>query len=187
MRLRRKKALKIWSACCGGKPRSGIADAHHNLFVFRSLRLDGELARPIYTFIASMLLVMRFIMTCCNCTRSPMTGGRSAANSARTDMECRVTLAAQEDNHLSNYFVYINGLPLRRTLLEELADPTDDFGRTLCVFHDTQRRRARLFEIRVGASEPAQAGFGVGGCRRQIGWVTSCAREAVSSPMVVTG
>ena len=70
-------------------------------------------------------------------------------------------LAAQEDNHLSNYFVYINRLPLRRTLLEELADPTDDFGRTLCVFHDTQRRRARLFEIRVVASEPAQAGFGV--------------------------
>ncbi len=72
-------------------------------------------------------------------------------------------LAAQEGNHLSNYFVYINRLPLRRTLLEELADPADDFGRTLCVFHDTQRRRARLFEIRRVASEPAQARVGVGG------------------------
>ena len=29
-------------------------------------------------------------MTCCNCTRSPMTGGRSAASSVRTEIEYRV-------------------------------------------------------------------------------------------------
>ena len=56
-------------------------------------------------------------------------------------------LTAQEGNHLSNNFVYINRLSLRSTLLEEQADPVDDFPRTHSVFHDTQRRRTRLFEI----------------------------------------
>src|SRR4051794_37310372 len=71
-------------------------------------------------------------------------------------------LTAQEGNHLSNNFVYINRLSLRNTLLEEQADPVDDFPRTHSVFHDTQRRRTRLFEIWGVASEPAQASVGVG-------------------------
>ena len=72
-------------------------------------------------------------------------------------------LAAQDGNHLSNNFVYINRLPLRSTLLEEQPDPAEDFRRTLCVVHDAQRRRARLFEIGGVASEPAQSGVGAGG------------------------
>src|SRR4030081_16866 len=46
---------------------------------------------PSTSFIASMPLMMRFIMTCCNCTRSPMTRGRSVDSSVRTDMEYRVS------------------------------------------------------------------------------------------------
>jgi hypothetical protein len=45
---------------------------------------------------------------------------------------------------------------LRSTLLEKQTDPADDFRRTHCVFHDTPRRRARLFEIRAVASKPAR-------------------------------
>src|ERR1700730_3413376 len=30
-----------------GQPNASIADGHHNFLVFRSLRLDGELTRPI--------------------------------------------------------------------------------------------------------------------------------------------
>ena len=48
MRLRRKEGTKDLVRLLRRQPRSGIADAHHNLFVFRSLRLDGELARPIH-------------------------------------------------------------------------------------------------------------------------------------------
>src|SRR5437764_1321033 len=45
---------------------------------------------PSPSFIASMLLTIRFIATCCNCTWSPMIGGRSVASSVRTDMSyCR--------------------------------------------------------------------------------------------------
>src|SRR5437667_5602188 len=116
---------------------------------------------PSTSFIASMLLVMRFIMTCCNCTRSPMTWGRSAANSARTNMECRVT-SLRRRTIISRIISFIStDLHCGGPFWKSWRDPTDDFGRTLCVFHDTQRRRARLFEIRVVASEPAQAGFGV--------------------------
>src|SRR3984893_2702663 len=65
----------------------------------RVLLLYGDLRRdlmassrdPFTSFIASMLLLIRFIMTCCNCTRSPITWGRSAASSVRIDMECGAT------------------------------------------------------------------------------------------------
>jgi len=30
------------------QPHAGISDAHHEFFIFRSLRLDGELALPIH-------------------------------------------------------------------------------------------------------------------------------------------
>jgi len=47
VRLRRKNALKIWSPAAG-KPYTGIAHGHQNFFFLRSLRLDGQLARPIH-------------------------------------------------------------------------------------------------------------------------------------------
>ena len=100
-------------------------------------------------------------------------------------MEYRASLAAQQDDHLSNNFVYIHQLPLRSTLLEEQADPADDFRRTRSVLHDSHGSRARLFEIWGVAREPAQAGVGVGdsGGNRLIHFVRQGGSQL---PMVVT-
>jgi hypothetical protein len=73
----------------------------------------------------------------------------------------------QENDHLSNDFVYIQQLPFRSTLLEEQADAADDF------------RRTRLFEIWGLGGEPAQAGIGVGdgGGNRLIHFVRQGSRQ----------
>src|SRR6266849_4277914 len=108
---------------------------------------------PSTSFIASMPLIIRFISTCCSCTRSPVTAGSSAASSVRTSMLCRV--AAQQNDHLTDDFVYIHQLPRRNTLLEEQASPAHDVGCTGCIFDDSRRSLARLFHIGVIARQPA--------------------------------
>ena len=50
----------------------------------------------------------------------------------------------------------------RSALLEEQADPADDFRRARSVFHDSHSSRARLFQIGMIARKPTQAGIGVG-------------------------
>src|SRR6266478_10046807 len=47
MKLRRKECIEDLVRLLQGQPHAGIADAHRELPVFDSLRLDGELARPI--------------------------------------------------------------------------------------------------------------------------------------------
>ena len=47
--LRGKKRIEDLVRLLRGQPHAAIADGHHKVFVFRSLRLDGELARPIHT------------------------------------------------------------------------------------------------------------------------------------------
>jgi hypothetical protein len=57
---------------------------------FGALRLDGELARPVHIFHRfDMLLIMRIIRTCCNCTRSPVIRGRFSDRSVGIEMEYR--------------------------------------------------------------------------------------------------
>ncbi len=46
-------------------------------------------------------------------------------------------LVLQQDAHLSNDFIYVNQLALRRSLLEQQADPVDDVARTFCVFDES--------------------------------------------------
>src|SRR5467141_4618706 len=44
-------------------------------------------------------------------------------------------LAAQQDNHFSNEFIYINRFALRFALLEQRADSANDISRARYVFH----------------------------------------------------
>jgi hypothetical protein len=87
-----KKVSEIWSICCGGSPTPvSLTETGSCSFPARcDLIVSSRL--PSTFFIASMPLIMRFIITCCNCTRSPMSWGRSAASSVRTDkgLGCRV-------------------------------------------------------------------------------------------------
>src|SRR5438309_9008096 len=46
--LRGKKRIEDLVRLLRRQPHPGIADRHHKLLVFRSLRLDGEFARPLY-------------------------------------------------------------------------------------------------------------------------------------------
>ena len=84
------------------------------------------------------------------------------ASSVRIDNEYRVaSLRRRTIISRITSFISINS-HCASTLLEEQADPADDFRRTRCVFHDSRRSLARLFHIRMIARKPAQAGIGIG-------------------------
>src|ERR1700688_2250690 len=73
-------------------------------------------------------------------------------------------LAAQQDNHFSNEFIYINQLPLQSALLEQQADSANDVSRARYVVNDSRCGFACLCHIRVIAPKPPQAGFSVYYC-----------------------
>ena len=81
------------------------------------------------SFIASMLLIIRFIRTCCNCTRSAMISGRSSASLSALKWSTGLLRCAAARSFLNN-FVYIKQFPFKGILLEEQADSSDDFRRT---------------------------------------------------------
>src|SRR5260370_3794802 len=89
------------------------------------------------------------------------------------------TPAAKKNYHLSSSLVSVHELPLRSTLLEEQADPTDNFRRARPVFHDSHGSFARLFHIGTIARKPAQTGVGVGngGGNRLIHFVRQRSRQ----------
>src|SRR5438477_157759 len=58
-----------------------------------------------------------------------------------------VRLAAQQDNHFSNDFIYINQLPLQSALLEQRADSANDISRARYVFNESRCSFACLCHI----------------------------------------
>ena len=55
----------------GGQPDPGVTDRDGKLTILRDARRDGQFSpEPL---IASIPLSMRFIKTCCSCTRSAVT------------------------------------------------------------------------------------------------------------------
>jgi hypothetical protein len=88
-----KKVSNIWLVCCGESPtpvsltETGSCSFPARCDLIVSSRLPSTFFSP-----SMPPLIMRFIITCCNCTRSPMSWGRSAASSVRTDKGsgCRV-------------------------------------------------------------------------------------------------
>src|SRR5260370_38718930 len=75
----------------------------------------------------------------------------------------------QKKCHLSNNLVWIDQLPLQRTLLKKQADAVDDLARTPSVLYNSRRGRARLLQIGLLAGQPAQASVGVhDGCRNRL-------------------
>src|SRR6266478_5026209 len=118
VRLRCKKRVEDLVRLLWGKPYTCIADGHQNLFFLRSLRLDGQLARPIH-FLHRIDAVHdeihQYLLQLHTISHDP----RKICGEVHPD--CYVVsrcLAAQEDYHLSNGFVYVHELPLRSTLLE---------------------------------------------------------------------
>src|SRR5258708_9576584 len=77
-----------------------------------------------------------------------------------------VRLAAQQDNHFSNEFIYINQLPLRRVLLEQRADSANDVRRARYIVNESRWGCACPCHVRFIATKPSQAGFGVRCCCR---------------------
>src|SRR6266404_1769991 len=75
-----------------------------------------------------------------------------------------VRLAAQQDNHFSNDFIYINQLPLQSALLEQRADSANDISRARYVFNESRCSFACLCHIGLIATKPSQAGFSVCYC-----------------------
>ncbi len=81
-----KNGSKICSSSCGGTPVP-VSLTDTRICPFSACCDLMTISRiPSTSFIASMLLKIRFIATCCNCTRSPMICERSSASSVRTNM-----------------------------------------------------------------------------------------------------
>src|SRR5580704_11479300 len=160
--LRGKERIEDLVYLLRRKPGASIADGQQELVVFRSLRFDVELPRPIciphridgiHHEIHENLLQLHAIDHDLGKIRRQLRPNYYVVS------RC---FAAEEDDHPSNNFVYLHQLPLRRTLLEELADSADDFGSTRPIVHDSLGSVARLFQIGMIARQPAQAGVGVG-------------------------
>src|SRR6266404_9067249 len=147
VRLGGKERLENLVPLLRGQTHSAISDGHQNLLVFRSLRFDSELARPmhilhrihaieheVHQHLMKLQAIYQDIGKICGQLRSD----RYVVS------RC---LAAQEDDHLSHDFVYVYELPLRSALLEEQTDPADDFRRTHSVFRASHGSRARFFHF----------------------------------------
>ena len=124
-------------------------------------------------------------MTCCNCTRSPMTGGRSCASSVRTDMEYRVASLC------------------RRRIISRITSFTSTNSRSAVLFLKSRRIRLMISAARVASLTILAAVWrasSMSGCSREshrtqvfasvtaaaIGCLISWASEAANSLMVVT-
>ena len=131
-----------------------------------------------------MLFIIRFIRTCCNCTRSPMTRGRSATSSVRTSTPnfvaslcSRSIISRMISFGSTNSRCRVSCWKSRRTRL------TISFARLpSCTILDAAARTSS----KSGSSRASH--------RKQvlalvmtaaIGCLISCASEAVSSPMLL--
>src|SRR5712691_1982529 len=74
-----KNALKICSICCGGSPTPVSLTVTVSCPFSARCDLMASWRVSSTSFIASMPLTIRFMSTCCNCTRSPMIRGISSA------------------------------------------------------------------------------------------------------------
>src|SRR5712692_10600695 len=88
---------------------------------------------------ASMALSIRFMNTCCNCTRSAMILGSSAASS-----------------------VHVDQLTLWRRFLVERTDTVDDFSRTIPILIDSGCCRTSPIKIGRFVCQPFYAAVGAG-------------------------
>src|SRR2546422_3707413 len=85
-----KNALKIWSACWGGNP-TPVSLTEMSSWPPAACS-DRMVRSPVAfaSFMASMPLSMRFMSTCCSCTRSALTLGSPVPRSARIGTAYRV-------------------------------------------------------------------------------------------------
>src|SRR5713101_433139 len=108
------------------QPHARVADRELELTV---LQFRLPVSSPPESVMASMALSMRFMNTCCSCTRSTMilgVGGQFGAHSNRVSSG----LTFQQRQHFVDNSVYVDQLTLWRRLLVERTYTVDDFSRT---------------------------------------------------------
>ena len=145
MRLGGKEGVEDLVRLLRRQPHAGIADTHHKLLVSRSVRLDGEFARPLHILHRINAVHHEVHHDLLQLHAIPRDLRKICRQLHPYRYEVSRDLAAQEDDQPLNNFVYINQLPLRSALLEEQADPANDFRRTGCVFDDSRCGSTRLF------------------------------------------
>jgi SAM-dependent methyltransferase len=91
---------------------------------------------PPVSFIASIPLSMRFIRTCCSCTRSAVILGRSAVRSVRIENGMLVGFASQQQNHFADDVAHIDRFSLWRYLLIQRPQMIDDVDCKRLVLHN---------------------------------------------------
>jgi hypothetical protein len=109
---------------------------------------------------ASMPLSMRFMNTCCTCTRSTMILGSSAERSVRTAIEARLTF--QQREHFVDNSVHVDQLTLWRRFLLERTHAVDDLSRAIPILIDSGGCRTGPIKIGRFVCQPFNAAVGAG-------------------------
>src|ERR1700674_2709202 len=135
MKLRGKERTEDLVRLLQGQPHTVIADRHHELLVFRSLRFDRELARSMHVLhrIDAVVDEVHHDLLQLHAISHDL---RKICRQLRPDRYgVSRQLAAQEEYYLANDFVYIQQLSLGSTSVKEQADSADDFSRARSVLH----------------------------------------------------
>src|SRR5260370_19852394 len=125
----RKECLEDLFCLLRGQSHTGIADRDQQLTI-AGFQLDGKLTSAcrflhgidaVEHEVHENLLQLHAV-----CHDLGKILGKLGADGHRV----AVRLAAQQDNHFSNDFIYINQLPLQSALLEHRADSANDVSRS---------------------------------------------------------
>ena len=156
-----KKGSNIRSMTSGIHPRTGVLyrDQHAaGLGECRNRRLRG-LRYPAHRFRSSF--VIRFRITCCNCTRSPMTGwsfapARCPARHYAAAIRCgRVLSTSPMTSSMSS-------VALAVWISRQRAHTADHVVRAMPSRSDAGTHFAHLVKVGAIAVQPPQAGLAVG-------------------------
>src|SRR5271170_3635197 len=111
---------------------------------------------------ASMALSMRFMKTCCSCTRSTMIfrefGGKVRVHCNRVS----ICLTFQQHEHFVDDSVHVDQLTLWRRFLVERTYTVDDFGRTIPILIDSGCCHTGPIKIGRFVCQPFNAAVGAG-------------------------
>src|SRR5713101_2573561 len=147
MKLRGKECIEDLIRMVGGQSHAGNADRDQQLTILGLLRLDRKFAFSVHILHGIDAIEREVHEDLLQLDAISHDLGKNCRQLRSDKYVVARCLTTQQDDHLSNNFVYINQPPFRSTLLEEQANPDNDFRRTRSVFHDSNRSRARLLEI----------------------------------------
>ncbi len=108
------------------------------MIILRALRFDRKFTRHAHVFHGLNAIqheVHEHLLQLDTVSHDP---GEILAELGADQNRVASRLVAQQDNHFSNEFIYVDQFVLQRTLLEEEADPVNDVRRARYICHESR-------------------------------------------------